>query len=271
MGISAGGPIVCFAVNARLTRISTTPVKGLALAHPHEIRLERTGATDDRRFYLVDGGGHLVNRKRAPHLAWIGATLADGGSTLAIATPDGEPIEALVETDRPVETSFYGRAVRGRVVRGPFSEAISQAAGVELTLVRADQPGGGHDRGPAGAVSLVSIASLERLAAELAVTDLDARRFRMLFEVAGVEAHEEDGWVGRRISIGEAVVRLHALVGRCAVTTQDPDSGASDLDTLRALGAYRADVPSEEPLPFGVWGSVETPGVVRVGDVVAPL
>ncbi len=93
----------------------------------------------------------------------------------------------------------------------------------------------------------------------------------MLFGIDGVDAHAEDAWVGRRVAFGEAVVRLHALVGRCAVTTHDPDTGIKDLDTLRILRRYRAHVESEEALPIGVWGSVEQPGRVRLGDPVEPL
>ena len=95
--------------------------------------------------------------------------------------------------------------------------------------------------------------------------------FRMLFGLDGVDAHAEDSWVGRRVAFGDAVVRLRGLVGRCAVTTHDPDTGLPDLDTLRILTGYRSDVESDEPLPIGVWGGVEQPGRVRVGDPVEPL
>jgi len=57
-------------------------------------------------------------------------------------------------------------------------------------------------------------------------------------------------------------------VGRCAVTTQNPETGAPDLDTLKALAAYRADAATTEPLPFGVHAAVNRPGRVRVGDPV---
>ncbi len=49
-------------------------------------------------------------------------------------------------------------------------------------------------------------------------------------------------------------------VGRCAVTTLDPETGIRDLDTLGTIAAYRADVPTREPLPFGVWCEVVAPG-----------
>ena len=49
-----------------------------------------------------------------------------------------------------------------------------------------------------------------------------------------------------------------------------PETGAPDLDTLRVLGAYRGDLETSEPLPFGVWGEILEPGRVRLGDTVEP-
>jgi uncharacterized protein YcbX len=57
-------------------------------------------------------------------------------------------------------------------------------------------------------------------------------------------------------------------VGRCAVTTYDPDTAERDLETLDVIARYRASVLTTEPLPFGVWGEVVEPGRVAVGDPV---
>ncbi len=103
------------------------------------------------------------------------------------------------------------------------------------------------------------------------MTSLDGRRFRMNFGIDGVPPHAEDGWLGRRVALGEAVVIPQGNVGRCVVTTQSPSSGQTDLDTLKALAAYRRDVETTEPLPFGVHAAVVEPGRVRVGDLVEPL
>jgi uncharacterized protein YcbX len=100
---------------------------------------------------------------------------------------------------------------------------------------------------------------------------IDARRFRMLFEVDGLGPHEEDSLVDQRTRVGGAVVRWRGNVGRCVVTTRDPVTGISDVPTLRILGAYRRDEPTTEPLAFGIYGEVVEPGVVRVGDAIVPL
>ena len=70
----------------------------------------------------------------------------------------------------------------------------------------------------------------------------------MLLTLAGCAEHEEDGWDGRLLQIGAAVVRVGGPVPRCAVTTRDPDTGVRDLDTLRLIQGYR-----------GVRGLIEQP------------
>ena len=161
---------------------------------------------------------------------------------------------------------------QGRLVEGPWSEALSQVCGRPLRLVEAERRAGSVDRGAAGAVSLISRASLARLAEAGDVDSLDVRRFRMLVEIDGVDAHAEDRWVGRgRVQIGGATVAFGGHVGRCLITSRDPDTGAVDLPTLDILQDYRGSVDATEPLPFGVWGRVVRPGVVQVGDEVTPL
>ncbi len=255
-------------MHGSVTQISTTPVKGLALLHPETVVLDPAGVEHDRRFHLVDLDGRLVNGKAVGVLVQVGATLGAEGTRLELRFPDGAVADGEVALGERVETSFYGQPVPGRIVIGPWNEALSAFAGRGLRLVRVESEVGGVDRGVRASVSLVSVASLERLADEAGVEAVDARRFRMLFTVDGVEAHAEDGWLGRDVAVGEAVVRPNGLVGRCAVTTHDPDTGMPTLDTLHVLRGYRADVPSDEPLPFGIWGEVVRPGRVAVGDAV---
>jgi hypothetical protein len=139
--------------------------------------------------------------------------------------------------------------------------------GKPLRLVEAGDDGA-VDRGVRGAVSLISRASLRRLAAEGDLEEMDGRRFRMLIEVDGVEAHTEDAWVGRSFGVGEAKVRFEGHVGRCAITTRNPETGNVDVPTLKLLGAYRRDLATTEPIPFGIYGRVLDPGTIRVGDTV---
>jgi uncharacterized protein YcbX len=111
---------------------------------------------------------------------------------------------------------------------------------------------------------------LARLAEVGDLDSLDPRRFRMLIEIDGVEAHAEDRWVGpgSRVRVGGATMAFTGHVGRCLITSRDPDTGHVDVPTLDILGSYRSDLDATEPLPFGIWGRVVDPGTVRVGDAV---
>jgi uncharacterized protein YcbX len=227
-----------------------------------------TGIRGDRRFLLVDAHGHLVNAKRAPSLLSITPERADD-RTLRLRFPDGSVVEGEVELGERVATTLYGGPVTGRLVLGPWGEALSEHAGLELRLVRTGREGDGFDRGPRAAVSLLSTGSLRALAAASgSEAPIDGRRFRMTLGVEAEAEHVEDEWLGRRLRVGGAVVVPRDRVGRCAVTTRDPETGERDLDTLAAIAAYRGDVPSAEALPFGVWCEVVEPGPLAVGDPV---
>jgi len=92
----------------------------------------------------------------------------------------------------------------------------------------------------------------------------------MLIELEGGGAHEEDTWIGRRIELGGTVLFISKQVARCAITTQDPDTGTRDLDTLRTIISYRG-LRDGENVDFGVYGEVERPGRIRLGDRVHVL
>jgi uncharacterized protein YcbX len=257
-------------VEGRVARISIAPVKALHVVNPEEVELGPAGVAGDRRFWLVDAGGRLVNDKRYPQLLRVRVEWDEAARRLALEFPDGRRVEDVVEPGAPVDATLYDRPNPSRAVAGPWQEALSEYAGESLTLLWSES--GAVDRGVGGgAVTVVSRGSLERLRQEAGVEGpVDGRRFRMLFEIDGVEPHEEDDWIGRRVAIGDAVVAPVGDVGRCAVTTKNPDTGETDLDTLGTLAAYRPEGHTER-LPFGVHAAVVQPGRVRIGDAVRPV
>lgn len=254
-----------------VSRLSIAPVKGLALVHPQEIKLESFGVAENRRFHIVDDEGRRYGQIRNGTLVRIAPSYDGEADLLSLLFPDGDVVAAEVVLGEQIVTDFYGRAVPGRVVQGPWNEAVSAYAGKPLRLVKTDEPGAGVDRGN-GSVSLLADASLEELARNAGREAVDARRFRMLIGVDGCEAHEEDEWVGQLVRVGAAVVRVHEEVARCAITTQDPDSGVPDFDTLREIKSYRGTRSDDGThIDFGVFGEVEEPGLVRFGDTVETL
>ena len=256
-------------MTGRVAWISLTPVKATAVHLVDEIELLENGLEGDRRFYLVSESGRLINNKDCGPLQLVRAEYDERADVLSLHMPDGTAVSGRVERGEEVETRFHSRPRTARLVRGPWAEAVSSLVGEQLRLV---EPGNGAaDRGRGGAATLLGTASLAALAAVLGRAEVDGRRFRMNFGIDGLEAHAEDGWLGRRVAVGEAVIVPRGNVGRCVVTTQSPETGRTDLDTLKALAAYRGAVETTEPLPFGVHAAVAEPGRIRVGDPVETL
>jgi uncharacterized protein YcbX len=248
-----------------VSRLCVTPVKGLKLLEPDEVELTDQGVAENRRFFLVDQTGSLFSAPKFGPLCQIVPAYDADRELLTLSFPDGGRVEgrAIAEGDH-VETDFYGeRLVRSRVVEGPFSEALSSYAGQPVRLVRPENPGDACDIQTLTLLSEASVEELERRAGR--DEPLDARRFRMLVHLDGCEPHEEDTWDGRLLRLGDAVVRVGGPVPRCVNTTRDPDTGTRDFDTLRAIKAYRG-LRDGKHLDFGVYGTVEQPGRVRVGD-----
>lgn len=249
-----------------VTRLTTAAVKGTRVRSVPEIELGELGARGDRAFYVIDEGGRMLNGKQIGELQAVQAEWDPAAGELSLSFPDGRMAGGQVQYGETLDTRFFSRRYRARRLEGPWAQALSEFVGRPVRLVEPAEPA--VDRGRRGAASLISRASLGRLAEAAQADRVDPRRFRMLIEVDGLSAHEEDSWVGARVRIGSALVAMHGHVGRCLVTSRDPESGEIDLPTLDLLGRYRREEDSTEPLPFGIYGEVLEAGTVRVGDPV---
>jgi uncharacterized protein len=244
-----------------------TPVKSTALVHPDRIDLRRDGAVGDRRFLFVHANGERLSGLSKAPLFKVRSTYDVDAERLELTFPDGAQVSGDAgPTGDPMVVKLYDREVKARPVDPRFTEAARDATGDDrIQLLRVDEPeyAGGVDR-----VSIVSRASVDDVGTRGGVEQLDSRRFRMLVEIDGATAFEEDGWSGRRIRIGDAVVRVGEQMPRCVLTTINPDTATKDFPTLDILATYRK---VGQQLMFGMYGEVEEPGVVRVGDPVEPI
>lgn len=245
-----------------VSQLAIAPVKGMRLHGTSEIRLGQHGVTGDREFLVIGDDGNLLLTGRTPALLQIEPAWDWAGDVLALHFPDGSVVRYTPEPGAFAATRMYdGREIFGRIIPGPLSAALSGYLGREVRLFRREEQHLGHDDQP---VTLMSEASLQALAPELGGSAPDPRRFRMSITVTGTDAWAEHGWGGRKVAVGEAMLRVIGPVPRCVVTTRNPDSGATDARVLHALARLRG----KNDITLGVWCDIVRPGRIHIGDLV---
>jgi len=89
----------------------------------------------------------------------------------------------------------------------------------------------------------------------------DVRRLRPNILVGGVDGMAETLWEGARLRLGDTLVRLDALRGRCTMVTVDPDTFERDPEVLKDIGRRFGG-------RLALDADVVRGGTVRVGDDV---
>jgi MOSC domain-containing protein len=95
----------------------------------------------------------------------------------------------------------------------------------------------------------------------VAVFGRDIRRLRPNFVIGGVDGLGERDWPGGELHIGNVIVRLDSMRGRCHMTTVDPDTLQVDPSVLR-------DIVQRLDNQLALNASVVRGGTIRVGDPV---
>jgi uncharacterized protein len=278
------------------------PVKSMKGEAVEEAELTTRGLVGDRAFALIDvDTGKVVSAKSVklfPRMLDCQATFVaspksgDELPPVRITLPDNSTVISDWSDAAQKLSSYFGRNVR-----------LAQAAPDDFTIDMYHPDVEGIDPGhrdtvveqklgsaffadaglaspvPAGAffdlfpLSVVTNSTLDRLNELRPQSRFDVRRFRMNVIVdARDPGFVENSWVGRTITIGDAV-RVHVAVpdSRCVMTTLAQDDLPKDTDILRTLAQHnRIQVGDAGRFPcVGVYAVVEAPGTMQTGDKVA--
>jgi uncharacterized protein YcbX len=172
------------------------PVKSMGGELLKSVVLEE-GIQGDRVIQVQSGSGRIVTARTYPGLLGLRAVIDERGVPL---------VDGLPWTDPQV------------------LEAVRAIVGPEARLVR-DESLDRFDILPLLVATDGAISAFGR----------DRRRLRPNIVVGGVDGLEERAWPGTHLMVGDAVIRVRDLRGRCIMTTFDPDTLAHDPSVLRDI------------------------------------
>lgn len=234
--MSKPAPDTVVAVVEQLCRF---PVKGMGGEPVERLKFGWHGPAADRQFAflrLADRTGlPFLSPRRCPQLILYSARCGTARAP-SVLCPSGAE----------------------REVRDPvLLEEIEQVAGERLHLVELWSHA--TDAMDLSLISTASIAAAGRLVAQ----PLDWRRFRpnIVCDAGEGRDYPEDRLIGTRVIGGTdpTVIHLGRAIQRCEVVDYDPDTAVAGPQVLAALRQPRK-------IRLGVYGSVQHPGELAVGD-----
>jgi uncharacterized protein len=231
----------------RVASLRRWPVKSMAGERLDALSLDRWGATGDRTHAVFDvfkGAPRRVNAEVLPRLlAWSAAY-----PTAVVAREAPPPV--LTAPDGTART--WGEPA--------LPAALAADLGRPVTLAR--EARGQQDR--PGTVHVTVEASLRALG-EALEAPLDVARFRSNIHLdLDSDPYAEEGWVGRRLRIGDAELEIVEGCERCSIPTRDPRTQEKWPELLRLLAAERATT-------FGLIARPLAAATVRCGDAAQLL
>lgn len=229
-----------------LLKIARFPVKGLT-AQPldHAVLAVDRPIEGDRRFALAHGSSafdpaapawqkkaHFLNWARNPRVAALHCSFDSTGTRITVADPDPETSDDGID-DADLTTPAGRAALEALVLR--MMEDRDTRGAVHI----AEAPGAWFADVPPPYLSIQNTATLADIGRHLgpahAGNPLDWRRLRANLLVDGFPAWAEMDWTGRRLRIGNAVLQVEEVIGRCPATHVNPDTAEVDENVVGTL------------------------------------
>jgi len=282
----------------QIKEIRRYPVKSMGGELLEEVELALRGLPGDRAWALRDEvRGGIRGGKKIPGLMnlrsrYAKEPAAEGSSPAEIILPDGRTLSTGDADASELITQAVDHSVtlwpllpadaldhyrRGAPAHEDMEKELREIFGRQPDeplpdlavfppeLVEFESPPGTYfDAFPLLLMSESSLRSMQEAAPE---SKFDVRRFRPNFLIAdsgSTAAFPETEWSGRRMGMGEAILKIEVVCPRCVMTTHGFEDLPKDPKVMRAL-------VKETGGNLGVYASVEKAGRVRAGDSLALL
>lgn len=255
----------------RVTSLWIYPIKSCrGVSVPAAVAGPR-GFDGDRRWMIVDDAGRFLTQRELPRMTLVRCAL--GPADLEVTAPELPPlaIPRVLGHGERIEVDIWSARCEA-LVHAAASEWFTRALGQPCRAVYMPEdvrrpvgqgePGdlvGFADGYPYLLATEASLAELNRRLPE----PITMERFRPNIVVDGAAPFAEDGW--QSVRVGALGFRIPKACDRCAVTTVDPDTGATGREPLRTLATFRR---RDGAVWFAINLIADGGGEVRVGAPV---
>jgi uncharacterized protein len=112
---------------------------------------------------------------------------------------------------------------------------------------------------PDKCLSIINLNTITELQEKLG-KQISPSRFRANIIIDGVSAWDEFNWIGKKINIGEAVLKVFKRTQRCAATNVNPDNAKRDINIPYEINSHYGH------LDLGIYAKVTQGGLIAVLD-----
>jgi uncharacterized protein YcbX len=207
----------------KVAQIWRYPIKSMGGERLNHACIGSLGIEGDRDVHVEDVRGHVITARTHHRLLGHHATLNASGEPL---------VDGVLWSDHAV------------------SKDVENIVGPGARLVR-DESTNRFDVLPLLVATDGAIAAFGH----------DGRRLRPNLVIGGVEGLAERDWPGQCLRIGDVIIGIQDLRGRCIMTTFDPDSLKQDRQVLK-------DIARKFDGTLALNCYVIRGGEIRVGDLV---
>ena len=221
------------------------------------------GVAGDRRYGVqAEESGHVLSAKREGRLL---TARSESGPSVRILLPTGEVLDGPGRSTDQALSSWLGQRVRlvesDQKEIPTFERQADDADDASASATWQGRPGAYVDSSP---IHLLTTSGLRAMAVQRPDLDWNVARFRPNFLVETIEdGRVEDGWVGRRCSLGDVQLEIVKPCTRCVMVTRpQPECLGRQLGVLTHLSQVAEGT-------LGVLARVVRPGAVAVGADVS--
>lgn len=258
------------------------PVKSLQGHKCKSLPIDEFGATNDRRWMLVDNDNQFLSQRRLRSMAQLKATVTNEG--LRLENLQGSHIDVEQPLSDAVKrvVRVWDDDVTARDAGDRAATWLSEQLGLPVRLVamgkefcrplsapRQDRQVGFADAAP---LLVISQESLDDLNSRLA-DPVSILRFRPNLVIKGCKPFAEDHWNTLTIHTSDGPLQLDCThpCARCAIPGLHPFTGRAQKEPLRTLAQYRRWEDGQIYFGMNLAPSLghQKPVTIHLGDMVS--